>query len=259
MHSSLYEGQVRHRRYTPRTHEFDYRIFMVYLNLDELESVFDDYLLWSVGRFNLASFRRQDHIGDPGVSLKQSVSELVEQHTGSSPRGPIGLLTHLRYAGYGFNPVSFYYCFDEQDQHVETIVAEVNNTPWGEQHCYVLSECDNTGEGAFKRYTPMKEFHVSPFMPMDIEYDWRFGPVSETLNIHMQNYRDECKLFDATMSLKRQDINSRSLASALVRYPFVTAKVTSGIYYQALRLWLKKTPFYSHPNDKETPQSANSL
>ena len=259
MNSCLYEGQVRHRRYTPRAHEFEYRIFLLWLDLDELDTVFDHYLLWSVNRFNIASFRREDHLGEPAVSLKQSVSELVEQHTGSSPRGPIRLLTHLRYAGYGFNPVSFYYCYDEQDKYVETIVAEVNNTPWGEQHCYVLSENDNTGEGAFKRYTPAKAFHVSPFMPMNIDYDWRFAPVNETLNVHMENYRDGDKLFDATMMLDRKVISSKSLASVLIRFPLVTAKVTFGIYYQALRLWLKKTPFYNHPNDKEAPQSASNL
>ena len=259
MHSCLYEGQVRHRRFTPRAHEFSYRLFLAYIDLDELDTVFEPYRLWSVDRPNFASFRRTDHLGDDSIPLKTAVSELVKEHTGHLPSGPIRLLTHFRYGGYGFNPVSFYYCFDASGEEVETIVAEVNNTPWGEQHCYVLSDQDDTGEGTFRRYQPRKDFHVSPFMPMDIEYDWRFSPVADQLNVHMENYRQGSKLFDATLSLERKEISSRSLASALVRYPLVTARVSVGIYYQALRLWLKKIPFYTHPNEKEAPQSASSI
>ena len=97
MNSCLYEGQVRHRRYTPRAHKFDYRIFQLWLDLDELDTVFDGHLLWSVDRFNMASFRREDHLGDPAVPLKQSVSELVHQHSGSLRLGPIWLVSLLRF------------------------------------------------------------------------------------------------------------------------------------------------------------------
>jgi len=259
MKSCLYEGQVRHRRLTPRSHEFSYRLFLMYLDLDELEEVFADYLLWSVDSSNIASFRRQDHLGDPTVPLKQAVCELVKLRTGHYPQGPVGLLTHLRYFGYGFNPVSFYYCYDAQDKQVDTIVAEVNNTPWGGRHCYVLSDKENVGEDTHKRFTPKKDFHVSPFMPMDIDYDWRFSQVAEHLNVHMENHRDGTKIFDATLRLARKPISTRSLASVLLRYPLVTVKVGTGIYFQALQLWLKRTPFYSHPKEKEAPQSAGRI
>ncbi|MEZ5451088.1 MAG: DUF1365 family protein, partial [Thiolinea sp.] len=130
MHSRLYVGRVNHRRYTPRPHAFSYRLFMLYLDLDELPTLFKPYWLWSVDRPNLARFRRRDHLGDPQQPLSEAVRERIEQETGRRPAGPIRLLTHFSYFGYRFNPVSFYYCFDAADQQLEYIVAEVNNTPW---------------------------------------------------------------------------------------------------------------------------------
>jgi DUF1365 family protein len=110
MHSALYIGQVKHRRQAPRVHEFRYPLFMAYLDLAELEQVFARRWFWSIDRANLASFRRSDHLGDPALPLADAVRELVAERTGVRPRGPIRLLTHLRYFGYCFNPVSFYYC-----------------------------------------------------------------------------------------------------------------------------------------------------
>ncbi|MGD8560334.1 MAG: DUF1365 domain-containing protein [Gammaproteobacteria bacterium] len=251
MKSCIYTGQVRHRRFLPIPHEFRYRLFMMYVDLDELPRLFDKHWLWSSTRSALARFRREDHYGKPGVRLDESIRQLVQKQTGNRPRGPIRLLTHLRYFGYCFNPVSFYYCFDEADTKVETVVAEVNNTPWNEQHCYVLSENRNEGNTRNKRYRFGKDFHVSPFMEMDIDYDWRFMQPDEQLNVHMENYQagngGNNKVFDATMVMKRRPITSWNLAKTLAQFPVMTAKVTAGIYYQAFKLWLKKVPLYTHP------------
>lgn len=247
MQSCLYYGQVRHRRFSPIAHTFAYSLFLTYLDLAELPTLFQRRWLWSSGKFALAQFRRTDHLGDSQVSLDQAVRDLVEQRLGQRPQGPIRLLTHLRYFGYCFNPVSFYYCYDITGQHVETIIAEVNNTPWGEQHCYVLGETLNEGTVDKKRYRFGKAFHVSPFMDMDVEYDWRFCAPGRQLIIHMDNLKGGQKFFDATMTLVRREISTATLMHALVRYPFVTGKVISAIYWQALRLWLKKTPMYEHP------------
>ena len=259
MKSCIYEGQVRHRRFSPRRHEFDYRLYMMYLDLDELPGVFDRFWLWSAKGFNLAWFKRSDHLGETRQALKAAVAELLYQRSGHRPEGPIRLLTHCRYFGFGFNPVSFYYCFDKTDSYVESIVAEVNNTPWGEQHCYVLSAADNvagTKESAsHTRYKPVKEFHVSPFMPMHIQYDWRFNQPGERLTVHMQNNIDADKIFDATLNLVYRPINSANMARVLVQYPVVTLKVVASIYYQALRLLLKRVPFYDHPETSENSAS----
>lgn len=129
LHSKLYVGQVKHRRFAPVNHQFDYRMFMLYLDLDELPMLFDRFLLWSARGFNLAWFNRKKHLGEPDQDLKQSVINLVKQRSGITLEGPVRLLTHLSYFGYGFNPVSFYYCFDKSGDRLQVIVAEVNNTP----------------------------------------------------------------------------------------------------------------------------------
>jgi DUF1365 family protein len=256
MHSCIYEGQVRHRRFTPRSHQFSYSLYLLYLDLAELPALFDRYWFWSARRPNIAWFRRQDHIGDPTVSLDTTIRQAIQNATGFQPQGPIRLLTHLRYFGYGFNPVSFYYCYDREDMQLQAIVAEVNNTPWGEQHYYVLPASEHTGHSRHQRYHRQKEFHVSPFMPMNIDYDWRFSLPGRRLSIHMENYHAGSKIFDATLLLKHSPITSANLARVLLQYPFITGKVIGAIYWQALRLLIKKVPFYPHPDKKEAPESA---
>ena len=221
MHSAIYHGWVRHRRFAPREHAFRYRLFMVYLDLADLDEVFRSRWLWSAHRPALAKFDRADHLGSSEIPLDQAVRDLVEQRTGLRPQGPIRLLTHLRYFGYGFNPVSIYYCFDAIDSHVDTIVAEVNNTPWGEQHCYVLDESRNQGRHGQKRYRFAKDFHVSPFMPMDAIYDWHFTAPGDELFVHMQLMRPD-KIFDATMWLQRSPISGLHLARVLIQFPIMT-------------------------------------
>ncbi len=254
--SCIYEGRVRHRRFTPVAHAFDYRLFFMYLDLDEAPALFSRRWFWSVGRRALAWLKREDHLGDPAQPLADAVRDLVAERTGRRPAGPIRLLTHLRYFGYCFNPVSFYYCFDATGERLETIVAEVNNTPWGEQHCYVLSGAEAVGDAGIRRYALGKQMHVSPFMPMDIDYDWRFSEPGPALSVHMQNLRDGAKLFDATLALTRTEITGASLARVLVTYPWMTARVIFAIHWQALKLWLKRVPFYVHPA-KEAPAPAN--
>jgi len=260
MNSCIYEGQVRHRRFSPRKHEFRYSLYMMYLDLDEVPELFDRFWFWSANRFNLAWFRRSDHMGDKSRPLTETVSDMLYQHTGFRPEGPVRLLTHCRYFGFGFNPVSFYYCYDKTDKYIENIIAEVNNTPWGEQYCYVLSEADNiSGQDsttARKQYKPVKDFHVSPFMPMNIDYDWRFNQPDQRLAVHMQNFIDADKLFDATLDFEYRPINSANMARVLIQYPIVTMKVVVGIYYEALRLLLKRIPFYDHP--ETTGKSAST-
>jgi DUF1365 family protein len=247
MESCLYIGSVRHRRFEPTENAFRYRVFMSYLDLAELPHLFDRFLFWSARRAAPAWFRRADFHGDPQRPLDEAIRELVTTRTGARPTGPIRLLTHLRFFGHSFNPVSFYYCFDEAGRRVETIVAEITNTPWKERHAYVLPVTSSeTNEGAW-RFRFEKQFHVSPFMPMDMRYDWRFSAPGSALAVHMENWRDGRSAFDATLNLRRAEITSASLARALAGFPLITTQVTSLIYWQALKLWWKGTPFFSHP------------
>ncbi len=268
MHSAIYHGWLRHRRFAPRAHAFRYRLFMVYLDLAELDSVFRKRWLWSTRRRALAQFAREDHFGDPAVSLDRAVRDLVEQRGARRPDGPIRLLTHLRYFGHCFNPVSFYYCFDASDRRVETVVAEVNNTPWGERCCYVLDQPRSTA-GRVQAYHSDKAMHVSPFMPMDLRYDWRVGLPGERLGIHMalEGKGGGAKAFDATLRLERAPITGARLAGVLLRFPLITIQVVAAIHWQALRLWLKRVPVHTHPaklevarvsrgsqNDRDVPE-----
>ncbi len=245
----MYVGTIRHRRFAPRANDFRYRLYMTYVDLAELPTVFDRYWLWSARRPALAWFKRSDFLGDPTVPLDTAVRTLVEQRTGKRPRGPIRLLTHLRTFGVSFNPVSFYYVFDDSGERVETIVAEITNTPWDERHAYVLSIATAKLEGAkVWRFGFEKAFHVSPFLPMDMHYEWRFTAPNDTLDVHMENWRDGRAQFDATLHLRREPLSSPTLARALLAVPFVTIKVATLIYWQALKLLVKRTPFYTHPD-----------
>ncbi len=219
---------------------------MVCLRLDELEKVFNPYWFWSAESRNLAYFRRRDHLGKPEIPLDQAVRDLVEEKTGNRPEGPIHLMTHLSYFGFRFNPVSFYFCWSKDEKTVESIISEINNTPWGEQHCYVLNAGKQDQDGAIQ-FTFKKGFHISPFMDMDLKYVWSFSGLSERVRIKMENWKGDQKFFDVSLAMTRTDISHVSLGRVLIQYPFLTLKVVWGIYYQAFRLWLKRCPFYSHP------------
>ena len=230
---------------------------MMYLDLDELPTLFDEYRVWSGSRSALAWFNRADHLGPPDVPLGEAVRDLVLQRTGKRPNGPVRLLTHLRYFGHYFSPVNFYYCFDREDTRVETIVAEVNNTPWGEQHCYVLSP--DASESTL-RFQPAKKFHVSPFMPMNVDYDWRFSPPGSRIGVLMKSGIRGEPMFHATLALERTEISRASLRRILVTFPFMTISIVAAIYWQAFRLWLKRCTVYSHPEkNEEKPVSAKQV
>lgn len=247
MESCIYEGRVRHTRKEPVPHQFNYRLFMMYLDLDELPTLFSGRWFWSAARPALARFRRDDHLGPSGEPLAEVIRDLVERNTGKRPDGPVRLLTNLAYFGYCFNPVSFYYCFAEDGETVEYIVSEVNNTPWGERDTYVLG-CQREGSKALpNRFRPKKKMHVSPFMPMNVEYDWALSKPTDRLSVYMANAENGTRIFDATMSLNRKAITSWSLTSVLLRFPLMTTKVILAIHWEALRLWVKRCPLYIHP------------
>jgi DUF1365 family protein len=219
---------------------------MVYLDLAELPDLVPQR------RFGAATFLNSDHLKQFDGPIDSSVRDLVEQRTGVRPRGAVRLLTQLRYFGYYFSPLNLYYCFDEDDIGVESIVAEVSNTPWGEQHCYVLWEGNRRDRSGGLEFSHEKSFHVSPFMDMDVSYAWRMSQPDSNLLAHIENHRGGEPFFSASLALKKQPFSQRNLTRMLMSYPLMTARITAAIYYQALKLWWKKCPYYPHPKKSET-------
>lgn len=252
--SALYEGTVRHRRFEPVGHEFSYRLALMYLDLDELPGVLDPFPLYSARRPAPARFRRADFMGEPGRPLAECARDAVEAGTGGRPAGPVRLLAGLRYLGHSFNPVSFYFCFGAGGEKVEAVVADVNNIPWGERHAYVLARGET--EGPVLSDELDKALHVSPLMGMDQTYAFRAGEPGARLAIHIESRPrgsarpgdpPAAKTFDATLSLRRRELNRSVLLRSLARQPAMSLQVVARIYAQALRLRLKGARYFPHP------------
>jgi DUF1365 family protein len=251
----IYEGWVRHRRMTPVAHAFRYRLYLVYCDLADLPTLFSGRWFWSARRPSFAWFRRSDHFGSADEPLEESVRNLVAARIGWRPVGPIRMLTNLRYYGFQMNPICMFYCFNDDEETVEAVVAEVTNTPWNERHCYVLDLRGKAGDGTeFVESTPnmlsftnRKELHVSPFFDMDLEYRWWLSKPSENLLVHIEAVRANEQFFDATLTLRSVPLTSWHMARVLVAYPWMTMQVFAGIYWQAFRLWRKGVPFVAHP------------
>ncbi|HET9034343.1 MAG TPA: DUF1365 domain-containing protein [Dokdonella sp.] len=252
--SAIYEGTVQHRRHAPHAHAFSYKMAMLYLDLDEIDRVFARRWLWSSHHRNLAEFRRSDYLGDADLTLDEAVRLRVADAIGRMPKGPIRLLTHLRYFGHSFNPVSFYYCFEADGTTLDVIVAEITNTPWKQRHAYVLplSTSERRGHSYFWQFE--KAFHVSPFMAMEHDYAWRLTTPAEKLLIHMNVLDRDTKAqreFDATLTLDRRPINASNLARVLLRFPLMTTQIVGAIHWHALRLWLRGNPVHDHPDNNK--------
>ncbi|MDN3553232.1 DUF1365 domain-containing protein [Halomonas almeriensis] len=247
--SCLYRGWLQHRRFTPRYHAFRYRLWMAWLDLDELPELFDGVPGFSARRPALVRFRRADYLSPETPCLKEAVRAELQRQLGEAPEGRICLLTQLRTLGVGFNPISLYYAYDAEDR-LCAVLGEVTNTPWGERTHYA---CRVNPERHGHRAAFLKAMHVSPFLPMEMEYQWRFNTPGEALELHMDILQDARRHFDATLSLSAMPATRRHLLATLARHPGMPLKTLAGIHFEALRLWLKRIPWYSRPTHEETP------
>lgn len=249
MNSALYSGWISHRRFIPKGHAFRYRIGLLYLDLDEQEAVLGLSPLAGQSRFAPFSFRESDYLKtftSQGMRLIDAVRQQVSEAIGHTPQGAVRLLTQVRSWGLAFNPVSFFYCF-EADGQLAAILCEVTNTPWRERYHYVLpANADSAETAQHQHFAVAKAFHVSPFLPRDLQYRMSFSPPADRLGVHMADWQGELKVFDATLNLQRQALDRRSLHQYLLRFPWMTAKTCLAIYWQALRLVGKGIEFVPH-------------
>ncbi|MBE0489076.1 MAG: DUF1365 domain-containing protein [Halomonas sp.] len=241
--SRIYRGTLRHRRFLPRHHTFSYRVWMAWLDLDELPELFDGVPGFSARRPALARFRREDYLAPHDRPLGQVVREELERQLGWAPSGRICLLTQLRTLGVGFNPVSLYYAFDD-DGELRAVLGEVTNVPWGERARYA---CEVPPGRHSHEATFAKMMHVSPFNPMDMTYRWRFNTPEERLMMHMETWQGDARPFDATLTLEARPATRGVLLGTLARQPWISLKTLAGIHFEALRLWLKRVPIHDHP------------
>ena len=244
MNSALYEGWVSHRRHLPRGHAFRYRMGMLYLDLAEQDAVLGLSPLAGRSRWAPFTFRETDFLPQftgQGMRLLDAVHQRVCEALGPLALGRVCLLTQPRSWGLAFNPASFFYCFDRQDRLV-AILCEVSNTPWRERYHYVLP-VNQAGES---RHRVAKGFHVSPFLPRELEYRMRYSQPDARLHIQIEDWQGGDKLFEAGLGLHRVALDRASLHRHLLLFPWMTGKTLLAIYWQALRLLLKRIPIHPH-------------
>ena len=242
--SAIYKGKVYHQRFKPTQHKFDYDIYLFWLKLDEeeLTTLSHELKYFSAEGKARVRFKREDYLGDPSLSLRQAVlNRMIELNDGSPLSGDVFMLGQLRMWGWYFSPVNFYY-LRNTDGKFTHMLAEVSNTPWNERHHYLVN-LDTQDD------TP-KAFHVSPFNPMDMTYKWSISQPSTKLSLAMDCVRSD-KEFSAGINLTKFTLDNANLTQALKRIPSMTIKTVAGIYWHALKLLLKRTPLYTHPEKSQ--------
>jgi hypothetical protein len=247
MNSCIYDGFVWHHRHRPRTHAFRYRVFTWCLDLDELDLLQARLRWFSRNRLNAISFRDADFLPGGAGPLKARLGAYLAQDGVSLPGGPVYLLAQCRTFGYVFNPISIFYCCDPTGV-IQYVLVEVRNT-FGEHVRYLLDDRVRLGDRAARvqRFAVDKAMHVSPFLTMACRYDFRFSPLGEHLSVTIAEQEEGQHVFDAGFSGERVPLTDRTVSRLLLRQPFMTATITAGIHWQALRLWLKRLPVVSRP------------
>lgn len=237
--SAIYSGNVFHRRSIPKVHEFNYHIYLYWLKLSEIEALTESVSGFSNGKkgMSLVNFKREDYLGDITQPLEQAVLEKMNELSDTPLAGQVFLLGQVRTFGIYFSPVNFYYLRNSEGLYTH-LLAEVSNTPWNKRHHYLVdleTQDDNK-----------KAFHVSPFNPMDMIYKWRIKQPNQNLKLHLSCYK-ESKHFEAALDLQKEPLTTKSLRKALLSIPSMSIKTVAGIYWQAIKLFFKRVPIYTHP------------
>ncbi|WP_299801943.1 DUF1365 domain-containing protein [uncultured Shewanella sp.] len=237
--SGVYRGKVMHRRYSPAEHSFDYQMAMLGIDLDELERLEQVSWVFSSTRFAPLRFEQKDYLANGGDLLQDLKTRVLSKALalGAEPGcNRVVFVGQVRHFGIYFSPINCFFCY--QDDKAKYMLAEVSNTPWNQRHYYLVN---------LERTEPTdKVFHVSPFMDLDMKYIWRIKAPSSEVRVGIEN-RNTQKLFDANLCLFKHEMSAKNLQSMLINFPFMTLKIVQGIYWQALKLLIKRVPFVGHP------------
>lgn len=243
--SALYRGVVAHRRLRPREHRLNYRVFWLLLDLAEIDALDRRLRLFSRNRFNLLSFHDRDHGDGAGGPLRPQIEAYLGRAGIDIEGGPIRLLTMPRVLGYVFNPISLYYCHGA-DGRLAAVVYEVTST-FGVRHAYVIPVPAEDQAAGRIRQGAAKALYVSPFMGMEMDYEFRGHAPDERLNLTIDGLDVQGVLITAAMSGERRDLTDANLLSAAAAMPLLTFKVMAAIHWEALKLWLKRIPLARQP------------
>ena len=247
--SGLYVGDVMHRRLRPRVHQLRYRLFSLLLDLDEIDALAGRLRLFSRRRFNLFGFTDSDHLDGGKVPLQAQIASRMVRAGIDWDQGPVRVLTMPRVLGFAFNPISVWYIHHRSGA-LAAVLYEVNNT-FGERHEYLLPVDGTAAPGRAIRQSIPKAFHVSPFMGMDMRYDFRVSPPgahdSERISIGITGSDAAGPLIAAVHTARRRTLTDAALARVFVTHPLLTVKVVGGILWEAARLWIKRVPVHDHP------------
>jgi DUF1365 family protein len=237
----VYLGDVKHRRFAVKKHTFSYPLYMMWVDLNNPEQLNGVHRQLGTTGFKALKFNQQDYL--KSSNRTQQCTLIERAHSQLSALGVnttfkhVYMLGQLRCLGIYFSPANFYF-FGESEDNFSYMIAEVSNTPWNERHCYLVP--------LKKKVNFKKAFSVSPFMNLDMNYHWHIRHSLDKILIHIENKRGEALLFDASLRLKRADLTEQHVSKLLKRFPAMTWSICKGIYYQALKLFIKRVPFLGH-------------